>query len=430
MEGITVEAARSKLLDLVAQLPPRETENIPLEDALGRVLSTELTAKTSIPPFRKAPYDGYAIVHSEGQSQFTVIATIGAGEKYEGKVLQGEAVRIMTGAPVPDDCDTIVMQERCRLCSDDGIPLQHSQVRDVMEPMGYDILVNGVIEKGENIIPEGEECAEGDILMDGGVLLDAGRMSVAAGLGHRQLPVYKEPKVVVLTSGREVVPLSETLQGAQIYNSNLYMLEGLLKEQGVTGFKAHHVSDDPDKLDEEIETVRQLAADADLIISTGGVSVGLFDSMPAIYEALGAEKLYDRIFMRPGAASYGGVIRRENGGLTFCLGLSGNPTAAYNCYHLLVLPVLRSLQGRRDIMLPVVMLKLGSGIHKKNPFDRYVLGAITCESGEAVFMPNRVFTSSALLGLAHANGMAKLEQGQHNYEEGDLVAVSLLKAHE
>ena len=85
MEGITVEAARSKLLDLVAQLPPRETENIPLEDALGRVLSTELTAKTSIPPFRKAPYDGYAIVHSEGQSQFTVIATIGAGEKYEAK---------------------------------------------------------------------------------------------------------------------------------------------------------------------------------------------------------------------------------------------------------------------------------------------------------------------------------------------------------
>ena len=208
------------------------------------------------------------------------------------------------------------------------------------------------------------------------------------------------------------------------------MLQGLLQEQGVTSFKTHHVSDDPEKLDEEIETIRELAADAELIISTGGVSVGLFDSMPAIYEALGAEKLYDRLFIRPGAASYGGVIRRENGAFTFCLGLSGNPTAAYNTYHLLVFPVLRSLQGRRDILLPVVMLKLGSAIHKKNPFDRYVQGAITCESGEAVFMPNRVFTSSALLGLAHANGMAKLEQGQHSYEVGDLVAVSLLKAHE
>lgn len=430
MEGITLEAARTKLLDLVAQVPAREIEQIPLEKALGRVLGTELTAKTSIPPFRKAPYDGYAIVHSEGRSQFTIVATIGAGERYEGKVLEGEAVRIMTGAPVPDDCDTIIMQERCRLCSDDGIPLQQSQVRDVMDPFGYDILVNGVIQKGENIIPEGEECAAGDRLMEAGVVLDAGRLSVAAGLGHRELAVYKQPKVVVLTSGREVVPLTETLQGAQIYNSNLYMLQCLLQEQGVTSFKTHHVSDDPEKLDEEIETIRELAADAELIISTGGVSVGLFDSMPAIYEALGAEKLYDRLFMRPGAASYGGVIRRENGAFTFCLGLSGNPTAAYNTYHLLVFPVLRSLQGRRDILLPVVMLKLGSAIHKKNPFDRYVQGAITCESGEAVFMPNRVFTSSALLGLAHANGMAKLEQGQHSYEVGDLVAVSLLKAHE
>lgn len=410
MEAITVEASQQKWHTELAKRSKQAVEYIPLSQALGRVLAQDLTAQSDMPPFRKSPYDGFVIPHVANQQRFKVIGLIGAGEVYDGPVRAGEAVRIMTGAPIPDDCDTMIMQERCDFD-------------------GEYITVRGKITQGDNIVPQGEECSIGETVIAAGTYLDAGVIAVAVGLGYATVPVYVPLKIVVLTSGREIVPVGEPLTAGKIYNSNLFMLTNLLAEHSFHEVMTYHVSDDPAVLDQEIKVVTELSQQADIIMSTGGVSVGLFDSMPAIYEALGARELYNRVLMRPGAASYGGIIDRGEGKFTLCFGLSGNPTAAYNGFHLLVLPILRFCQGYAVSELMSVSLPLGVAIHKKNPFDRYVQGVITYTEEGATFIPNRVFTSSALLGLAKANGLAKLEQGIHSYDAGDIVPVILLKNH-
>ncbi|KAF1683510.1 molybdopterin molybdotransferase MoeA [Veillonella sp. R32] len=408
MKAITVEASQQQWHRELAKRSKQAVEYIPLSQALGRVLAQDLIAQSDMPPFRKSPYDGFVIPYVANQQRFKVIGLIGAGEVFEGPVAPGEAVRIMTGAPIPADCDTMIMQERC-------------------EFDGTYITVRGDIVRGDNIVPQGEECSIGETIIKAGTYLDAGVIAVAVGLGYATVPVYDPLKIVVLTSGREILPVGEPLTAGKIYNSNLYMLTNLLKEHSFYEVTTHHVSDDPAVLTEEIALVSKLSKAADVIISTGGVSVGLFDSMPAIYEALGARELYNRVLMRPGAASYGGLIERGAGQYTLCFGLSGNPTAAYNGFHLLVLPILRHCQGYGRSELMSISLPLGAPIHKKNPFDRYVQGVITYTADGAVFMPNRVFTSSALLGLAQANSLTKLEQGVNNYEVGDKVPVMLLK---
>ncbi|WP_295789544.1 molybdopterin molybdotransferase MoeA [uncultured Veillonella sp.] len=407
MKAITVDECQQIWREKLSHRQLQAVEYIPISEALGRVLGEDIVAKTDMPPFRKSPYDGYVIAYSEGQQRFKVVGLIGAGETYDAPVKSDEAVRIMTGAPIPEGCDTMIMQERCDV---EG---------------GY-IVVRGEIKQGDNIVPQGEECATGDVIIKAGAPLDAGAIAVAAGLGYATIAVYKPLTVLVLTSGREVVALDKPLGAGQIYNSNQFMLTNLLASYGFSIVKTYHVSDDPALLDSEIETVRSLSEDVDVIMSTGGVSVGLFDSMPAIYKALGAEELYTRMLMRPGAASFGGLIQKDTH-YTLCFGLSGNPTAAYNGFHLLALPILKLCQGYSVCDTLIVPIRLGSTIHKKNPFDRYVQGVITYDEKGAQFTPNRVFTSSALLGLAQANGLAKLDQGKHSYEAGETVPVMILK---
>lgn len=433
MASVTVAASRALWLDALKERNKQSVEYVALQEAAGRVLAEDLKARSDIPAFRKSPYDGFVISYGaedELSRRFRVIGCIGAGEVFAGHVGSGEAVRIMTGAPIPEDCDTMIMQERCQFD-------------------GQYITVQGEIHRGENIVPRGEECRQGDTILEAGVLMDGSAIAVAAGLGYDRVPVYKRLNIVLLTSGREVIFPGQPLQAGQIYNSNFFMLSNLLREQGFAVMETYHVSDDPEMLSHEIEVVKRMAVDADVIISTGGVSVGEYDCMPEIYRSLGAKDLYTRIHMRPGAASYGGVIvktaDRDNtvsptefktetiaeattdDFYTLCFGLSGNPAAAFNGFYLLALPILKHCQGLKTIEAMTMTLPLETDINKHNPFARYVQGQICAGPEGLVFRPNSLLTSSALLGLAHVNGLAKLEQGQHSYKAGQMVQVMLLK---
>lgn len=210
----------------------------------------------------------------------------------------------------------------------------------------------------------------------------------------------------------------------QIYNSNAYLFQPLLEQYGAE-VTFYHVSDGPDQLSDEMAAVRRLARDKDLIVSTGGVSVGLYDTMPQIYQSLGAVQLYDRITMRPGSASYGGVIETD-GRRTLILGLSGNPSASFNAFHLLAVPILRRLNGERNSEFPVITCHLGDAIHKKNPVDRFVQGRLTYEQGQPIFTPNTTLTSSALLGLAHTNALAYIKKGTPPLPKGAPIEVIFL----
>lgn len=447
MTAITVEESRALWLSKLKERTKQPIEYISLDEVFGRVLAEPLCAKTDIPAFRKSSYDGFVIAYGDGvdsvnrignsiglneakgshgineiMHNFKVIGCIGAGETFTGSVGPGEAVRIMTGAPIPEDCDTMIMQERCQI---DG----RSFTAGSAIQKGKFITVTGPIRKGDNIVPQGEECHEGQAILPAGTLLDGAALSVAAGLGYDQVPVYKSLKILVLTTGREIVSVGQSLKSGQIYNSNYYLLTSLLREQGFTSIETYHVSDAPDMVNQEIEQIKRLSSDADVIISTGGVSVGDYDYMPRIYEALGAEDLYTRINMRPGAASYGGLIKKQNQdgeSCTLCFGLSGNPAAAFNGFYLLTLPILKYCQGFNESEYITMELPLDADINKHNPFDRYVQGRVVMSSEGLVFRPNQLLTSSAMLGLWHVNGLAKLEQGRHGYKAGDKVPVMLL----
>lgn len=207
MEIVTITEARRRL---DGALPSYEAkiEYVTPNQALGRITARDITAACDYPPYRKSPFDGYAI-HSHDGNAYEVVATIGAGIVYDGPVAAGQAVRLMTGCAVPDDCDTVVPQE-------------------YVERQGNHIRVTESIPPGSNIIPKGEECRSGAVIIPAGTKLTAGALSVAVGLGNERLPVYAKAKVLFLTSGRELVLPGEVRHHGQIYNSNAYLFQPLL----------------------------------------------------------------------------------------------------------------------------------------------------------------------------------------------------------
>lgn len=381
-------------------------ESIAVGDAKGYILANDVLAPADVPAFHKSAMDGYALAYDSNCNDYIVDGIIGAGVVWDKLVTTGHAVRIMTGAPVPSDCDTVIMQE---------------QVQGIGE-VGSIITIQGTQQKGSHIIPRGEECSAGTVVIPKGTEVTATVQTILTGLGFTTVSVYAMPRILVLTSGHEVIEPGEPLVAGKIYNSNRMMICSLLEDLGFQCITHYHVSDLPDTLDAEIDQVLALSEQADIIISSGGVSVGMFDTMPLIYEKLGAKTLYGRIQMRPGAASYGAVTPK--GQLIF--GLSGNPGAAFNGWHLLVVPTLRRYKGIKNWSTPVLNCVMDCEVSKRNAFDRYVQGKVIFGDGQPRFVANRHFNSSSMLGLYTVNALACIPQGVHEVHEGDIFKVYLL----
>ena len=381
-------------------------ESIAVGDAKGCVLAEDVLAPTDVPAFHKSAMDGYALAYEPSRDEYIVDRIIGAGVVWDKPVATGHAVRIMTGAPVPSTCDTVIMQE---------------QVVGSGEP-GTTIIIQGKYKCGDHIIPQGEECSAGTIVIPRGTEVTSTVQTVLTGLGLTEIAVNAMPRVLVLTSGHEVIEPGESLTAGKIYNSNRAMICGLLEDLGFHKITHYHVSDAPEELDSEINHVLQLSEDADIIISSGGVSVGLFDTMPLIYEKLGAKSIYARIQMRPGAASYGAVTPK--GQIIF--GLSGNPGAAFNGWHLIVAPTLKRYKGLANWTTPVVACVMDSELFKRNAFDRYVQGKVIFGGGVPRFVANRHFNSSSMLGLYTVNALACIPRGVHEVHPGDTFDAYLL----
>lgn len=385
----------------------RAIESVPLKDAAGRILAMDLTAPFPYPPFRKSPFDGYALCSDDGLLDYTVVATIGAGTTYADPLVPGQAVRLMTGCAVPDGCDTVVMQE------------------DTVQT-GTRLHVAASFQRGQFIIPRGEECAEGNVIAAKGTRLTGPVIAVAAAFGYTTLPVYAMPRITVLTTGRELVMPGAPRKDGQIYNSNAYFLYFLLKKECFRTVTFHHVTDAPEAFEKECEAVKEYLADADVVISTGGVSVGLYDTMPALYERLGARPLYRHIAMRPGSSSYGAVLTRPDGSTVPIFGLSGNPTAAFNICHVLVLPVLRASCGLLETDWPIVTCRLSCDFPKESPADRYLQGQLTWRGGKPWFTPQAHAKGTALVDTATTNGLAYIPKGTPPLTAGDAVDVLYL----
>lgn len=407
MQVVTVEEGLQRLeAPFTDSAYTLEIESVPIGQAYGRVLGTTALAQMNYPPFRKSAMDGIAIRYTPDTRTYRIVDTIGAGEVFQGQLALGEGIQIMTGAMVPSTADTVVVKEALTW-------IQESEVT-----------VPSRIEVGQHIILEGEDIQIGQELLPAGTVLEAEQVGILAGQGYSEVSVYRKPRVIVLTTGREVQDPTETLRVGHIYNSNRYLLEGTLYSLGADVVGVAHLSDAPGTVDGNIATVQQMLdtlGPVDMIVSTGGVSVGDYDTMPELYERLGANTLYRRLQMRPGAASFGGIITAR-GNHTWCMGLSGNPTAAMNQFYLLVLPVLERLSGQ-TVMTRWIECYLGEVADRKHPLDRYYQGHIRYEAGSCWAYPNLGMTSGGLKFLSVANGLIKIPGNSDRLERGTLVKV-------
>ena len=312
---LSVEEARARILALMPALP---VETVPLELAHGRSLAEPLHATRSQPPFASSAMDGYAVRRAEAQPGMSldVIGTSAAGSRYGGTLGSGQAVRIFTGAPVPDGADDILIQEDAERAGDRITVKEGRDTARFIRPAGKDF------EAGTSFVPKGALRPEDIALL--------------AAMGHPTLPVRRKPVVALIPTGDELVLPGETPGPDQIVSSNNFGLAALLERNGA---KARMLPIARDRID-HLGLVLDLAVGADLIVTLGGASVGDHDLVQDVAGSKGLDLDFYKIAMRPGKPLMAGRL-----GDTPMLGLPGNPVSAMVCGHIFVLPAVRAMLG-------------------------------------------------------------------------------------
>ncbi|MCA1051140.1 MULTISPECIES: gephyrin-like molybdotransferase Glp [Priestia] len=382
-------------------------ERVSITESYGRYLGEDIIADQNVPHFNKSLYDGFAVraqdcveVSSEHPVEFEVVGEIGAGSVFEEELKPFQAVRIMTGAQVPHSCDAVVMLEVTKSYEKEGKTY---------------MALSRQASKWEHIALKGEETKKGDVLVSKGTRINPGVTAFLATFGYADVAVVKQPIVGVLTTGSELLDVNEPLEPGKIRNSNSYMaLAQIVRSGGIPKYLGK-LEDDFDRCYEAVEKALE---EVDILLTTGGVSVGDYDYLPAIYKKLGANVLFNKIAMRPGSVT---TVAERNGQLLF--GLSGNPSACYVGFELFVRPIVRSFLHSPAPHLHKTKAVLNGRFKEPNAFTRMVRGEMTDEGGRLLVTPVGMDKSGAISSLAAANALIVLPGGEHGYDKGIEVDV-------
>src|SRR5580765_3281431 len=326
---LSFEDARHVVEQEAARIQAHESDSVALLEAAGRVLSEPILADRDLPPFPRSTRDGYAVRAAEvadTPATLTLIGEIRAGESPSTILSQigaGQAAAIMTGAPVPFGADAVVMIE-------------------YTEQQGAQVKINRGVAPGENVVPAGAEARQGGILVAGGQLLNDAAIALAASAGAARMKVYKRPRVAVLTTGDEIVKVDAQPGPTQIRNSNSYSLTVQIRESGGEHLLLGIAPDEPQRLRSLIEE----GLTADLLVLTGGVSMGRYDLVEQVLEDLKAEFFFTGAKIQPGRpVVFGKCANARDGKGTYFFGLPGNPVSTMVTFELFVQPMLESLAG-------------------------------------------------------------------------------------
>ena len=372
---LPVDEAIARLLDGVR---PTGSETVALADAAGRVLAADLAARRTQPPFAASAMDGYAVRASDSDAgaRLKIIGTSRAGGRFGGAVGPGQAVRIFTGAPVPDGADAILIQENADRVDDE-------------------IRVDEPPRAGSFIRPAGLDFKEGDVLLNAGRKLDPRALALAGAMGHAALPVRRRPSVAILATGDELVSPGEQPGPDQIIASNSVGIAALVRASGGEPSDLGIAADRIEAIGARVER----AADADVLVVIGGASVGEHDLVQAALSAKGMALDFWRIAMRPGKPLMVGTLGR-----TRVLGLPGNPVSALICGHVFLRPLIRTMLG---LAAPeeTVTAALGSPMPANDGRQDYVRARLQAAEGRRVVTPFPLQDSSMLATLAAADAL-------------------------
>ncbi|AJC95413.1 molybdopterin molybdotransferase MoeA [Staphylococcus hyicus] len=378
---------------------------VDLYEADGYILAEDIIATYDIPRFDKSPYDGFAIrsedstdASGEQRVGFKVIDHIGAGSVSQATLAKGEAVRIMTGAEIPKGADAVVMLEQT-VETKDGFTIR--------KPFSHH----------ENVSLKGEETTTGDVVLKKGQRINAGAIAVLATFGYRQVPVFVKPSVAIIATGSELLDVEDALEPGKIRNSNGPMIHALLRQEAIT---SHMYQIQKDDFESSLNVVRQAVQEHDIVVTTGGVSVGDYDYLPDIYRALDATVLFNKVAMRPGSVTTVAVTEQ-----TYLFGLSGNPSACYTGFELFVKPSIYRMMGATRVYPAMVKATLMEDFKKANPFTRFIRATVTFNGKEATVKPAGFNKSGAVIAIAHSNAIMVLPSGTRGYTTGQFVDVLL-----
>lgn len=391
-------------LELVEQhARPLAPQRVELASTVGLLLAKDVISRVDSPPYNKALMDGYAVVSSDRMAERTVIEEIGAGTVPRRPVTPGTATRLMTGAPLPDGADAIVPIEKSKLIDEDTVRLLD------LEPT-----------RGQHILPLGAALREGDVLLRAGAQLRPVDIGILAEIGHSVVTVQPRPRVAVLSTGNELVPVGEKPGAGQIRNSNGPMLLAALAERGADPLELPIARDEPGQL-------RQLIAEglrADILLLSGGVSAGKFDLVPDILGQLDVRQVFHKVALRPGKPLWFGA-KSHGDSQVLVFGLPGNPVSTCVCFELFVRPTIAALAGRGFAKPKTVAAQLAHDFSYKGGRASYLPAQIACDPTDALPMVEMLawHGSADLATLARANALVRLGTEPEQFKAGATVDV-------
>jgi molybdopterin molybdotransferase len=391
---IDIASARERVL---AAVQPLDGEELPLREALGRVLAEEVSAEEDLPPFDSSAMDGYAVV-AGAAGELEVVDESRAGHPAQRALENGQAIEISTGAQIPDGADAVVPVERVQV-ADGRVSVPASDV-------------------GANVRHAGDDIRRGEPVLSAGVVLGPAELAVAASLGHASLPCGGRPRVAVLVTGDELVEAGKPLGPGQIRNSNAIAMEAQAKRAGAEVVSSEVV---PDNLEQTTAAFRSALERADVLCISGGVSVGPHDHVKPALAELGVEENFWRVALKPGKPTWFGTRGRQ---LVF--GLPGNPVSAMVTFHLFARPALRALAGAR-VDDTRVTATLDEPLPRNQSRDEVVRCALHAEDDGWHVSPTKDDQSSHVLtSMVGADAFALVLAGEGTVEAGERLEIELL----
>jgi len=396
---ISFEQARQIVNDKLAaaSLSPA-VEWVPLDEARGRILAEDVAADRDYPPFHRAIRDGFAVRAADVGSPPAVLRLRGevrGGGHFAGVVGAGEAVSIMTGAPLPPGADAVVMIE-------------------FTKDLGGEIRIEKGVQPGDNVVQQGREAVAGARVLSRGRRLGAGELGLLATVGTSPVPVFARPRVAILPTGDEVVPVEQTPEWFQIRNSNAVTLSALVA--GAGGIP-HRLGIAPDRLD-TLRGMIQEGLNAELLLLSGGISVGKYDFVERALAELGAEFYFQGVALRPGKP-----LAFGRAGGKFFFGLPGNPVSTLITFALFARPAIAALGGATPEPVVFLRARLAQPYQQKAALTAFMPARIECSSGDPVVSLIGWQGSGDLVGVAAANGFLVVHPHQTSLAAGDWVDV-------
>lgn len=366
------------------------TESVPIGEVLGRILGEDVVADSDLPPFDRAQMDGYAVRAADVETTPTRLRIVGesaAGAGWHHEMKAGEAVRIMTGAPVPQGADSVQQVELTREANGAGTV-------EILES----------VQPGRSIVRQAAEITSGETVLRAGEEINAQAIATLASFGYATVKVGRQPRVAVMATGSELVDVGRTPARDQIRDSNNYTIEAYAKLAGATVERVPLAGDDTELLKKQMAAALE---SCDLLITSGGVSMGVYDFTKTAFRELGAQIFFERVALKPGKPTVFGKV-----GDKLIFGLPGNPVSVAVTFNLFARIALRAMQGATEKTLPEVTTVLERNVKAAPDRDSYLPAVLrTDEDGRLLAEPLKWGGSSDFVSFARANGLIIVPAG-------------------